>query len=314
MIGGINFKDRVGFTAGAKIAVASALVAIVAFYFLSSTDVLAERARSSEPLNLTTKSISGLIHLNWDAPTIDVTSVTGYEILRGDIQTTNRLLNLFSIADTISEDTEYVDYNVVPGTEYIYCVRALRDNMKSGLSNCVSVVTTIVPVGATHAIHTPDQNFMLCEITGMLVDRFLMPDMVGKEFATYEDTVETYSSFSFTVNPDCPIPVPIPVAKSSIGPGFNRPKKAATSSVPAQSSTSGSVPVPAPGSAQNQDPDPPPDSSKKPQPDPTPTPKHDSKSSPQALTGEDACYASPNVHYKWISCPRSYWAPGHYPW
>ena len=291
------------------------LIVIAAVYSLSGTSTFAKRVSSSEPFNLNAEAISGQIHLDWDAPTINVASVTGYIILRGKIQTASRLVGLFSIADTGSKETEYIDADIVPGTEYTYCVQAIRGGVKSALSNCVDLIATIQTVDSSSSPISVESS-PSCFIESVIKDRILIENLIGEGYETYEEAHDTYPSVSFTMNPDCPIPPLMPATSSerSIGPGFNRPKKAATSTLHAQRSTSGSESDPAPGSAQNQDPDPTPDSSKKPQPDPTPTPKHDSKSSPQTLTGEEACYADPNVHYKWISCPRSYWAPGHYPW
>ncbi len=316
MIGAINSKDRVGSIARAKTRVASALIIAAALCFWFSTDALAYRASSSGPLNLTAKSINGQIQLNWDAPKIDPTSVTGYKILRGNLQTANRLVSLFSIADTDGGETEYIDANVFPDNEYTYCVQAIRGGLKSALSNCVDVVasensgqtandsSSLIPVEAS-----PSPS---CIIESVIKDRILIEKLIGEGYETYEEAHDTYPSVSFTVNPDCPVPILTPVYSSVfIGPGFNRPKKDPASPSSTRSSNQSSNPTP--GSAEK----PTPDTSSEPTstvaPTSTPTPKNDSTTPHKTLTGEAACYADTEVLYKHISCPRSYWSSG-YPW
>ena len=41
-----------------------------------------------------------------------------------------------------------------------------------------------------------------------------------------------------------------------------------------------------------------------------PIPERKSSQAPAPVS----CYDDPNVHYKWISCPRHYWGPDYYPY
>ena len=81
------------------------------------------------PSNLTLRSTAGGIRLRWEAPAVDVSSVTGYEIVRrqsGAGQTGSQPL-----AQTDESVTEYLDGTVALGGEYFYEVFALRGSQIS---------------------------------------------------------------------------------------------------------------------------------------------------------------------------------------
>ena len=76
------------------------------------------------PSNLTLRSTAGGIRLRWEAPAVDGSSVTGYEIVRrqsGAGQTGSQAL-----AQTDESVTEYLDGTVAVGGEYFYEVFAVR--------------------------------------------------------------------------------------------------------------------------------------------------------------------------------------------
>ena len=81
------------------------------------------------PSNLRTRSTAGGIRLTWEVPAADVSSVTGYEIVRrqsGAGQTGSQPL-----AQTDESVTEYLDGTVALGGEYFYEVFALRGSHTS---------------------------------------------------------------------------------------------------------------------------------------------------------------------------------------
>ena len=81
------------------------------------------------PSNLRTRSTAGGIRLSWEVPAVDVSSVTGYEIVRrqsGAGQTGSQPL-----AQTDESVTEYLDGTVALGGEYFYEVFALRGSHTS---------------------------------------------------------------------------------------------------------------------------------------------------------------------------------------
>ena len=94
----------------------------------SSYTVAITRAAASPqhyaPSNLRTSSAAGGIRLFWEAPAVDASSVTGYEIVRrqsGASQTGSQAL-----AQTAASVTEYLDGTVADGGEYFYEVFAVR--------------------------------------------------------------------------------------------------------------------------------------------------------------------------------------------
>ena len=84
------------------------------------------------PSGLSAELADGQVVLNWDAPTEDADTVTGYEVLRAEAQ--GELATL--VADTGSTATTYTDATVASaGTSYAYRVKAIRDGERSGASN-----------------------------------------------------------------------------------------------------------------------------------------------------------------------------------
>ena len=312
-MGVINLKHQVDSIMGAKIAVVSAMIALAVLYFSPTTDAYTPRATSSEPINLIAESIDGQIHLDWDAPTVDTASVTGYKILRGKMQTTSRLIALFNIVETGAEETAYLDVDIVPDTEYIYCVQALRSGVQSAPSNCLDA-GAIIQTGDGSSSPISVKPSLSCVIQSVVKDRILVENLIGEGYETYDEAHDTYPSVSFTMNPDCPVPVltPAPSSERSIGPGFNRSKKSSAPTVLPQRSELNPAQKPDPDASLEPGPTVEPSSS--PTLTATTTPKRDSTASPKTSNTSSTCYEDPAVLYKWISCPREYWAPGHYPW
>ena len=98
------------------------------------------------PSNLTARGSDGSVALNWDAPTKDADTVTGYRILRG--QDDGELAVL--VADTESTDTTHTDTDV-PGdlTAYRYQVKALRGEEASRGSDVADVLVASLASGNT---------------------------------------------------------------------------------------------------------------------------------------------------------------------
>ena len=122
--------------AGKRAAVAGtlALVAVTIAILLGAGPALAQQ-NTTAPQNLRSEvSDAGHIVLNWEAPSEDAESVTGYEILRRrPLQNEQTLLSY--VADTGSTATTYTDTAVEPGVRYVYRVVALRGQARSVRSN-----------------------------------------------------------------------------------------------------------------------------------------------------------------------------------
>ena len=75
------------------------------------------------------------VNLTWDAPTADLSSVTGYRVLRGSDSATLTTL----VSDTGTTDTAHSDTTVTPGETYWYGVQALRGADVSAQSTAAEV-------------------------------------------------------------------------------------------------------------------------------------------------------------------------------
>ena len=90
---------------------------------------------SLAPTNLRVESMPGGVQLEWDAPTEDAFSVTGYRIIRtrSDVSGGPKVTTEI---DTDSTDNSYLDTEAdEEGSTYTYRVKALRDQVSSEDSN-----------------------------------------------------------------------------------------------------------------------------------------------------------------------------------
>ena len=121
-----------GLLAGSGLLVAIAVLLFIPWAVSAQSD-------NTKPTNLTAEVVDVGIVLNWDAPTEDAESVTGYEVLRRRPDQGENTL-LIHVADTGSTATSYTDTAATAaGEEYIYRVKALRGEEKSRWSNKVTV-------------------------------------------------------------------------------------------------------------------------------------------------------------------------------
>ncbi len=145
------------------------------------------------PSNLILTSMAGGIRLRWEAPAVDGSSVTGYEIVRrqsGAGQTGSQAL-----AQTDESVTEYLDGTVAVGGEYFYEVFAVRGPQTS------------LGSGETGAEHNPQMATLrsIASRHNTLIPAF-DPDIVEYELRTPHsattvslDVDTTHSSSVFTI-------------------------------------------------------------------------------------------------------------------
>ena len=115
---------------------------------LTATTVLAwpvsaqDNGGQSAPANLTVALSGDTVALNWEAPSADADTVTGYRILRRLPRSgEDTLLEL--VADTGTTATAYVDYTArKAGARYVYRVQAIRDGVVSKWSNSARIDLT----------------------------------------------------------------------------------------------------------------------------------------------------------------------------
>ena len=89
------------------------------------------------PTNLTVSLVDGVVVLNWDAPTLEAGSITGYEVLRRRPNKGEYTLVPYGQA---AGGTTFIDHNAIePGVKYTYRVKALRGDEKSRWSNYANI-------------------------------------------------------------------------------------------------------------------------------------------------------------------------------
>ena len=96
---------------------------------------------ATAPSGLTATHDSCGVNLSWTEPSSDVSSVTGYRVLRGASSSTLATL----VSDTSTTDTAYADASAARGSTYSYAVQALRGATASGQSNTVQVILPAAP-------------------------------------------------------------------------------------------------------------------------------------------------------------------------
>ncbi len=144
------------------------LALLSAFLLVTAGELRAPHAfaqSSSAPANLTAEADSCGVNLNWDAPTTNTDTVTGYRVLRA----TGTEAATTLVSDIASTDTAYSDSTAERGATYTYSVRALRSETASEASNQAEVevpstpMPTAVPVTAVPIVvtSTTDDYFVL---------------------------------------------------------------------------------------------------------------------------------------------------------
>ena len=100
--------------------------------------------RNSEPENLQATLNEGVPVLDWDAPTHDADSITGYRILRGVEGETPSV----HVASTGTTDTAWTDENPAQGS-YIYAVQTIYDGYYLSRES-EQALTTVPPTSANN--------------------------------------------------------------------------------------------------------------------------------------------------------------------
>ena len=88
---------------------------------------------------MATANDDGTVSLSWVDP--EDTSITGYQILRRRPAVERRRTNVILVDDTGSAATSFEDTQAIPGTFYVYRVRARNGNGLSGESNYANVLS-----------------------------------------------------------------------------------------------------------------------------------------------------------------------------
>lgn len=87
----------------------------------------------------------GKVTLTWDASDDEIDDVLGYNLYRYTVDEEGNESETIQINQRLVDDTEYVDYDVVPGTTYLYYYKTLRTNMSE---NSPSKVVAAKPLTA----------------------------------------------------------------------------------------------------------------------------------------------------------------------
>ena len=143
------------------------MIAIVALVALLSAPRAVEahgdeaHGDPTAPGNLTAVIVEGKgVVLKWDAPSEDLESVTGYQILRRLPRQGEPWPTVF-VADSGSTATTYIDRSAIAaGEQYNYQVKALRGELKSDVSNLTEVIlpqTEAEPSGEDTPAWTEEQ-------------------------------------------------------------------------------------------------------------------------------------------------------------
>ena len=139
------------------------LVAVVVL--LVSAVAAGAQTTSPDPSDLTATTATCSVELSWNAPTSQLSTVTGYRLQRS--KGTEPFVTL--IADTESTDTTYSDSIAERGETYSYRVLALRDSTVGAASNIASVDVPSVPTATPVII-----DAVPIEVTSTAADYFVL--------------------------------------------------------------------------------------------------------------------------------------------
>lgn len=91
----------------------------------------------------------GKVTLTWNNENNDITDAMGYNVYRYTVDAEGKADTMCINKEIVDiEDTEYIDYNVVPGTTYYYYYKVLSTDLKEyDISNVVSVTPQTASLG-----------------------------------------------------------------------------------------------------------------------------------------------------------------------
>ena len=135
---------------------------------------------TAHPTNLVAQWKNGSVRLSWYAPKLDTDSITGYRIYRDSQPIIYRL----------GSGTRYQDQDATEaGSEYTYCVSAVRDG--TDFSECSDDARVTVP-GATTTVVSPDAtdrhptDLVVSLVDGVVVLTWDAPTMEAETVTGYE--------------------------------------------------------------------------------------------------------------------------------
>ena len=135
---------------------------------------------TAHPTNLVAQWKNGSVRLSWYAPKLDTDSITGYRIYRDSQPIIYRL----------GSGTRYRDQDATEaGSEYTYCVSAVRDG--TDFSECSDDARVTVP-GATTTVVSPDAtdrhptDLVVSLVDGVVVLTWDAPTMEAETVTGYE--------------------------------------------------------------------------------------------------------------------------------
>ena len=135
---------------------------------------------TAHPTNLVAQWKNGSVRLSWYAPKLDTDSITGYRIYRDSQPIIYRL----------GSGTRYRDQDASEaGSEYTYCVSAVRDG--TDFSECSDDARVTVP-GATTTVVSPDAtdrhptDLLVSLVDGVVVLTWDAPTMEAETVTGYE--------------------------------------------------------------------------------------------------------------------------------
>ena len=135
---------------------------------------------TAHPTNLVAQWKNGSVRLSWYAPKLDTDSITGYRIYRDSQPIIYRL----------GSGTRYRDQDATEaGSEYTYCVSAVRDG--TDFSECSDDARVTVP-GATTTVVSPDAtdrhptDLVVSLVDGVVVLTWDTPTMEAETVTGYE--------------------------------------------------------------------------------------------------------------------------------
>ena len=135
---------------------------------------------TAHPTNLVAQWKNGSVRLSWYAPMLDTDSITGYRIYRDSQPIIYRL----------GSGTRYRDQDATEaGSEYTYCVSAVRDG--ADFSECSDDARVTVP-GATTTVVSPDAtdrhptDLVVSLVDGVVVLTWDAPTMEAETVTGYE--------------------------------------------------------------------------------------------------------------------------------
>ena len=186
----------------APLALLLAVLAVVAAAVALSGPLYAQGV-STAPSSLNATVVDGGVALSWDAPTTDVGTVTGYEVLRRR----GGFGLLTYVDDTGTTVTSYTDSGAAErGQTYVYQVKALRDADASRGSNeatvsipgtCpirgstpVEVTVSAVPIVVTSTSDDYFVLYVLREVEGEAIELPVLVKLGGDGTTTLTENVE----------------------------------------------------------------------------------------------------------------------------